>query len=317
MFKLITPKTENQIAKYYQFRWQMLREPLRMPKGSERDEFDEMSHHRMIVDSRGRPMAVGRLYITPDNEGQIRYMAVKANRRKRGVGSLILVALESFARQEGVKRLVCNAREDALGFYKKNGFESHGELSEQQGPNRHQQLVKELDPMANVLRKPQWCSELQERWEQQIPISDKMGIKINQYTGYQFECCAQLNPNLNPRNSMFAGSAFTLATLTGWGMTWLLMKERNLAADIVLADSNIRFRHPVENNPVAKTSLDGISGDLDRLGKGRKARIIINVTIYSDDQPAVEFVGTYVLLPEKNNDVQEQQEVLIDAAMNV
>lgn len=297
MFKLITPKTDNQIAKYYHFRWQMLREPLRLPEGSERDEYDEMSHHRMIVDGRGRPMAVGRLYITPDNEAQIRYMAVKPNRRNKGLGSLILVALESFARQEGVKRLVCNAREEAIAFYTKNEFESKGELSEQVGKNRHQQMVKQLDPLENILRKPQWCAELQERWEQQIPISDKMGIKINQYTGYQFECSAQLNPNLNPRNSMFAGSAFTLATLTGWGMTWLLMRERNLNADIVLADSKIRYRFPVEETPIATTSLDGISGDLDRLKNGRKARVIINVTIYSGDIAAVEFIGTYVLLP--------------------
>ncbi|WCE29794.1 bifunctional GNAT family N-acetyltransferase/hotdog fold thioesterase [Vibrio sp. SCSIO 43137] len=297
MFKLITPRTENQIAKYYNFRWQMLREPLQLPEGSERDEYDEMSHHRMIVDGRGRPMAIGRLYITPDNEAQIRYMAVKPNRRGKGLGSLILVALESFARQEGVKRLVCNARQEAIAFYEKNEFESKGELSEQVGKNRHQQMVKQLDPLDNILRKPQWCAELQERWEQQIPISDKMGIKINQYTGYQFECSAQLNPNLNPRNSMFAGSAFTLATLTGWGMTWLLMRERNLRADIVLADSKIRYRHPVEETPMASTSLDGISGDLDRLKSGRKARVIVQVTIHSGDVAAVQFTGTYVLLP--------------------
>ncbi|MGL6260635.1 YiiD C-terminal domain-containing protein [Vibrio sp. WXL210] len=297
MFKLITPKTDNQLNKYFQFRWQVLREPWRMPLGSERDEYDSMSFHRMITDSRGRPMAIGRLYITPDNEGQIRFMAVKPNRRNKGMGSLILVALESLARQEGVKRLVCNAREDAIAFYQKNGFERRGELSDERGPVRHQQMVKPLDLMANVLRKPEWCHELQQRWEQQIPISDKMGIKINQYTGYQFECCAQLNPNLNPHNAMFAGSAFTLATLTGWGMTWLLMKERNLMADIVLADSQIRYRHPVTQSPVAQTSLDGISGDLDRLATGRKARIVISVTIYSGDTPSVEFVGTYMLLP--------------------
>lgn len=70
MYRLITPDTENQITKYYHFRWQMLREPLRMPYGSERDEFDEMSHHRMIVDGRGRPIAVGRLYITQTMKGK-------------------------------------------------------------------------------------------------------------------------------------------------------------------------------------------------------------------------------------------------------
>ncbi|EKO4005553.1 bifunctional GNAT family N-acetyltransferase/hotdog fold thioesterase [Vibrio fluvialis] len=297
MFKLITPKTDNQLNKYYHFRWQLLREPWRMPIGSERDEYDAMSHHRMIVDSRGRPIAIGRLYITPDNEGQIRYMAVKASSRAKGMGSLVLVALESLARQEGAKRLVCNAREDAIKFYEKNGFERRGELTDERGPVRHQQMVKPLDPMANVLRKPEWCTELQERWAAHIPISEKMGIKVLQYTGYQFQCGAQLNPNLNPHNTMFAGSAFTLATLTGWGMAWLLMRERNLEGDIVLVDSRIRYRHPVVHNPVASTSLDGISGDLDRLASGRKARIVVNVNISSGDNDAVEFIGTYMLIP--------------------
>ncbi|HGS4633929.1 TPA: YiiD C-terminal domain-containing protein [Vibrio cholerae] len=297
MFKLITPTTDNQLNKYFHFRWQMLREPWRMPIGSERDEYDSMSHHRMIVDSRGYPMAIGRLYITPDCEGQIRYMAVKANRRSKGMGSLILVALESLARQEGAKRLVCNAREDAIPFYAKNGFERRGELTDERGPVRHQQMVKTLDPMANVLRKPEWCSELQDRWGKHIPISDKMGIKIQQYTGYQFQCCAQLNPNLNPHNTLFAGSAFTLATLTGWGMAWLLMRERDLQGDIVLVDSHIRYRHPVVQNPVASTSLDGISGDLDRLESGRKARIVVRVIISSGEVEAIEFIGTYMLIP--------------------
>lgn len=297
MFKLITPTTDNQLNKYFHFRWQMLREPWRMPIGSERDEYDSMSHHRMIVDSRGYPMAIGRLYITPDCEGQIRYMAVKANRRSKGMGSLILVALESLARQEGAKRLVCNAREDAIPFYAKNGFERRGELTDERGPVRHQQMVKTLDPMANVLRKPEWCTELQNRWGKHIPISDKMGIKIQQYTGYQFQCCAQLNPNLNPHNTLFAGSAFTLATLTGWGMAWLLMRERDLQGDIVLVDSHIRYRHPVVQNPVASTSLDGISGDLDRLESGRKARIVVRVIISSGEVEAIEFIGTYMLIP--------------------
>ncbi|ADT85718.1 YiiD C-terminal domain-containing protein [Vibrio sp. Vb2880] len=297
MFKLITPKTDNQLNKYYHFRWQLLREPWRMPIGSERDEYDAMSHHRMIVDGRGRPIAIGRLYITPDSEGQIRFMAVKSTRRAKGMGSLVLVALESLARQEGAKRLVCNAREDAIKFYEKNGFERRGELTDERGPVRHQQMVKPLDPMANVLRKPEWCTELQERWAAHIPISEKMGIKVLQYTGYQFQCGAQLNPNLNPHNTLFAGSAFTLATLTGWGMAWLLMRERNLDGDIVLVDSRIRYRHPVVHNPVASTSLDGISGDLDRLESGRKARIVVNVNIASGDVDAVTFIGTYMLIP--------------------
>ncbi|MBU5234002.1 YiiD C-terminal domain-containing protein, partial [Vibrio cholerae] len=79
----------------------------------------------------------------------------------------------------------------------------------------------------------------------------KMGIKIQQYTGYQCQCGAQRNPNLNPHNTVFAGSAFTLATLTGWGVAWLLIRERVLQGDIVFVDSHIRYRLPVVQNAVA------------------------------------------------------------------
>ena len=56
MFKLITPTTENQLNKYYHFRWQMLREPWRMPVGSERDEYDAttIDNHAMVVANRHR-----------------------------------------------------------------------------------------------------------------------------------------------------------------------------------------------------------------------------------------------------------------------
>lgn len=296
MFKLVAPKTESELKKYYHFRWQILREPFHQPEGSERDEYDDMSAHRMILDGHGRIMAIGRMYLTPNNEGQIRFMAVHPQHRGKGLGSLILVALESFALQEGAKRLVCNSREVAIHFYKKNGFENQGELSDERGPIRHQQMVKKLDSIAQVSRRPDWCDELQKRWRQEIPICGAMGVRISQYTGYRFECSAPLNPNINPHETMFAGSIFTLTTLTGWGMAWLLMREKGLVADVILADSQIRFKAPITQNPTAVTSLDGISGDLDRLVHGRRARVIVKVTVYSGDVAAVEFTGTYMLM---------------------
>lgn len=66
----------------------------------------------------------------------------------------------------------------------------------------------------------------------------------------------------------------------------------------MLVDSRIRYRHPVVHNPVASTSLDGISGDLDRLASGRKARIVVKVDISSGTKDAVEFIGTYMLIPD-------------------
>ena len=307
MFRLLTPKTETELADYYQFRWEMLRKPGRHPKGSERDAYDSVADHRMIVDAQGVPIAVGRLYINPENDGQIRYMAVDTQYRGRGLGALILMALESLAREEGALRLVCNAREDAIGFYSGHGFTNQGSLTEESGPIRHQQMLKPLDPLSEVMRRPDWCAELQQLWQEKMPISDSMGIRVNQFTGYRFEVSAKLNPNVNPHDSMFAGSVFSMATLAGWGMVWLLIKERHLNASIVLADGHIRYRRPIVERPRAVVSLDSLSGDLDRLANGRKARVKLEVGLYSGEDCAGVYTATFVLMPETLSHEQEAE----------
>ncbi len=304
MFRLVTPSSEQELESYYHFRWQMLREPWNMPNGSEKDAYDVASHHRMIVDGSGQVVAIGRLYLTPDNDGQIRYMAVSPDYRHKGMGTLVLMSLESLACQEGAKRLVCNAREDAIPFYVRNQFTSQGELSDERGPVRHQQMLKPLDQHQEVARHPEWCAELQERWNGDIPISDKMGMKINQYTGYRFEVGALLNANLNPQGTMFAGSIFSMATLAGWGFMWMLMKERGLSGEIMLVDSHIRYHQPVSERPRAVVGLDNMSGDLDRLERGRKVRVSLDIAVYSGEEVVTRFTGDYLILPKQSDEIE-------------
>lgn len=63
MYHLRTPKTQAELAAYYTFRWEMLRKPLHQPEGSEKDGYDTLAHHQMVVDDSGQPVAIGRLYI--------------------------------------------------------------------------------------------------------------------------------------------------------------------------------------------------------------------------------------------------------------
>ncbi|MDW9425702.1 fatty acid biosynthesis protein FabY, partial [Yersinia enterocolitica] len=129
MYHLRVPTTEQELKDYYQFRWEMLRKPLHQPIGSEKDAYDAMAHHQMVVDEQGKPVAIGRLYINADNEAAIRFLAVDPSVRSKGLGTLVAMTLESVARQEGVKRVVCSAREDAVDFFSKLGFVSQGEIT--------------------------------------------------------------------------------------------------------------------------------------------------------------------------------------------
>ena len=122
--RILAPATSEEFESYYNLRWQVLREPWGQTKGSERDKEDEVSHHRMIIDeTTGDAVAVGRLQFNTDEEAQIRYMAVAENFQGQGIGSKIVVALEDIALEKGANRIILQARENALKFYRKNGYE--------------------------------------------------------------------------------------------------------------------------------------------------------------------------------------------------
>lgn len=298
MYHLRIPVTEKELADYYHFRWKMLREPLYQPEGSERDAYDAMAHHQMVVDEKGQPVAIGRLYINADNEASIRFLAVDPHLQDKGLGTLVAMTLESVARQEGVKRVVCSAREDAVEFFSKLGFVNQGEITTPQTtPVRHFLMIKPVESMDDILHRPDWCGQLQQAWYEHIPLSEKMGVRISQYTGQRFVTTMPEAGNQNPHHTLFAGSLFSLATLTGWGLIWLLLRERHLGGTIILVEAYIRYSAPVTGRPRAIAELSSISGDLDRLARGRKARVQLEVRLLGDESEGSLFEGTYMVLP--------------------
>lgn len=76
----------------------MLRKPLHQPKGWEKDAYDAFAHHQIVVDRRGKPVAIERLYINADNEASIHFLAVDPTLRAKGFGTLVAMTLESVPR---------------------------------------------------------------------------------------------------------------------------------------------------------------------------------------------------------------------------
>ena len=121
---VIEPQTPEEFKQYYSLRYKILRKPWGQPRGSERDNEDEISHHRMIIDeATDEAVAVGRLHFNSKEEVQIRYMAVAENYQGQGIGSKIVAVLEDIALEKGANRIILQARENALKFYRKNGYE--------------------------------------------------------------------------------------------------------------------------------------------------------------------------------------------------
>lgn len=122
--KIIEPNSSDEFEQYYNLRYEVLRKPWLQPKGSEKDDGDKSSIHRMIIDeSNGKAVAVGRLQFNTSEEAQIRYMAVSDNYQLKGYGNIIVKTLEDIALNKGIRNIILHARENALKFYWKNGYE--------------------------------------------------------------------------------------------------------------------------------------------------------------------------------------------------
>ena len=123
MLQIKQPKTEKEFEAYYDLRWRVLREPWKQPRASEKDELENASFHIMACNEDNKIMGVGRLHFNNKSEAQIRYMAVDSEYLNRGVGKLIIKALEKKARQKQCKTILLEAREPALNFYEKQGYD--------------------------------------------------------------------------------------------------------------------------------------------------------------------------------------------------
>jgi predicted GNAT family N-acyltransferase len=119
-----SPKTEEEWEKYDDFRWEILRKPLNIPHVPLKDNLEESSYHFMAITSSNEIVACGRLHMNNDEEAQIRYMGVSENRRRMGLGSLIVDRLETQAKVLGASSITLNARNVALNFYKSHGYEA-------------------------------------------------------------------------------------------------------------------------------------------------------------------------------------------------
>ncbi len=137
-----SPRTKEEFENYYKFRWNQLRKPLGLERGSEQDELEKYAFHIAAFDKNDL-IGVGRIQLEQNSLARIRYMAVESRFRNRGIGSKLLKKLEIHALSNNINLCWLLAREEAVPFYEKNNYEISGTAhSELQIPHlRMQKLI--------------------------------------------------------------------------------------------------------------------------------------------------------------------------------
>ena len=135
------PKTNKEFEQYFALRWELLRKPLGLERGSEQDNLEMNSFHIAAYKNK-KVIGVGRIHIEPDNSMRIRYMAIHEEFQQQGIGSNILKLLEKHARLNNVQICWLYARENAINFYIKNGYEKRGKNNSELVEITHKRMEK-------------------------------------------------------------------------------------------------------------------------------------------------------------------------------
>lgn len=142
-------------------------------------------------------------------------------------------------------------------------------------------------------------TQLQETLYREIPLTRALEVTVAEWDGTALTLRAPLAPNVNHTQTAFAGSLAAVTTLAGWGLLWLLLRERGAAATLVIQDSSIRYLRPVTTDLEAHCALPEaaeVARFLETLQAKGRARLELHVEIRQGDAVAVQFSGRYVAL---------------------
>ena len=134
--------------------------------------------------------------------------------------------------------------------------------------------------------------------EQSIPITTAMGIKAVSYDGSRLRLNAPAAPNLNDKQTIFAGSSYAIAALCGWSMLFLKLAERSINGDVAVYHGEINYSKPAIGDYYAVCNTPGqdvIENFFSALATRKKAKFTLGTGVYDNDGQVADFTGSYAV----------------------
>lgn len=133
-----------------------------------------------------------------------------------------------------------------------------------------------------------------------MPPVAALGLSIAGYDGRHLRLRAPLAANVNDKGCAFGGSLASLMTLAAWGLVSLRLGEAGLAAEVYVADSQLRYLKPLYADLEAEAELaadedwDVFLATFRSRGRAR-AQLLARVRL-PDGAAACTFEGRYVAI---------------------
>ena len=132
-----------------------------------------------------------------------------------------------------------------------------------------------------------------------LPITEFMGLRVEHYDGTQLVLHAPLGPNINDKATAFGGSLYNAAVMACWGLVYLKTQEGGLVCNQVVAEGHIKYLAPVKGDIYASCNAPSevdLANFFERFNSHGKASITLTAVIECGGKKAVEFEGRYAIL---------------------
>jgi thioesterase domain-containing protein len=130
-----------------------------------------------------------------------------------------------------------------------------------------------------------------------IPLSKAMAVEVKTATPQVVLLSAPLAPNINHRDTVFGGSASTLAILSAWALLHVSMIDANIKARLVIQKNSMNYDLPMLGEFSAEATApapEKWQRFLTTLQKHKRARVSITSVLNCDGQQAGAFQGDFV-----------------------
>jgi thioesterase domain-containing protein len=132
-----------------------------------------------------------------------------------------------------------------------------------------------------------------------IPLTRSMRVAVEAVDEQGVRLAAPLGPNINHRNTVFGGSAGTLAILSAWTLLHTRLARAAPPSQIVIQRSRVEYLLPLHGDfqafcpQPAPEQWGRFVAALERRGRGR---ITLEAQILGDGEVAGSFEGVYVVM---------------------
>ena len=155
-------------------------------------------------------------------------------------------------------------------------------------------LLKPIDPARKPSIFVDSIRQLEDTMHSLTPISKAMGISVVSYDGKSLTLTAPLAPNINPHQSAFGGSLFSIAALAGWGLIQMKLSELLLDCNTVVMSGEASYERPVLQQLLCVCSLPNDSAKVfEALDREKSASATLTSIFQSNHKDAMRLAAKY------------------------